>query len=643
MRIMLLCIVFMTMHTLHAQDRVDSYGKIEKADLELKSCDFDSDAEAYCLLDIGEVSYNVTARTIDIETYFRKRIKILKQEGTSRANIKIRYYSKKGYEDISNINGIVYNLDDAGNIVTTKLEKSLIYDKKIDDKYSEISFALPDVKVGSVVEYKYKSLKIDNYYDIDDWYFQSDIPVKYSAYNLKIPDYFDFSSSIVRRQPMDDLRAKKTGEGHWYIMRNIPSLKSEPYMAGYRDYLQRVDFQLSGINFPNQLPVSLRTTWNKLSEELMEAEWFGKQLNKNVPGTSGPLKPLLESAKNDREKIAIIYKFVQNNMSWNGLETRGSYDGIKGAWDKKSGSSADINLLLANLLKDNGIKAYPLLVSTRDNGKVNTLYPFLGQFNTTYVFAQTKDGDQFVLNGADKYNAYDVFPYDVQLTSAFIVDRKNPGMVDISDLSKKLRHVVSLWLAVEADGTLEGNATVYSYDYGKNIRRKTYKDNNLRKFFESNEGIKIALDSFTVEDEQLDSMPLKQRIFYKGNMEISDGYGFLPYNLFSGLEKNPFVAEKRTADIDFGFNQSFQVNGTFSIPEGYEYDELPKNLRMILPDSSIVLTRMMNKTNNLLSFRVTVDFFRAQYEAAEYPDVKEVYKKIFAILNERVVIKKKKA
>ena len=628
------------MSSAQAQDKIESYGKISMADMKMTTCDFDPDAGALCLFDVGEVYYNLSERSVDIKADFRKRVKILNEKGIEEANIKIRYYSKDRFEEISNMSGIVYNLDAAGNIVTTKLEKELIYDKKIDSRYSEISFAFPNVKAGSVVEYKYKSFKKNNIADIDDWYFQSHIPVRYSAYNLLIPEYFDFTFKSIHRQPMDYIKSKSYNDGDWYIMRNIPALKNEPYMSGFKDYLQRVDFQLAAINPPNGIPISHRTTWDKLTEELLESETYGKQLYKNVPGSSSILKAILAGITDPEKKINLIYKFVQSNMSWNGNYARSSFDGIKDAWDKKSGNTGDINLLLVNLLKDNNIDAYPLLVSTRDNGLINQFFPFLEQFDATYVFAEIGD-KYFVLNAADKYNPYNIYPYDVQLTYAFIVNKKRGGIITISDPSKKLKHNIALFIGVDENGEVSGNASVSSYEYAKNIRTKTYREGRIKEIFSDNEGIKLAIDSIVVNNDRNDSLPLLQKVYFKGSVQTSGEYGFLPYNLFSGLAKNPFTAENRVANIDFGYNQSYTISGAYSIADNYQFDELPKNVKMILPDSSIILTRVLQKSENLVNFRVTIQFLRAQYDVEEYPDVKEAYKKLYALLNEHIVIRKK--
>ncbi|MEO7311618.1 MAG: DUF3857 domain-containing protein [Chitinophagaceae bacterium] len=630
--------IFM-LYTAGAQDKLPAFGKIDKSDLEMKSCDFDPDTEALYLFDVGEVQVMENVSSVNVQTDRRIRIKILKEKGIAEANVKFQYYSKDRYEDISDLAGMVYNLDEAGNIVTTKLDKSLVFDKQVSKNYSEISFAFPNVKVGSVVEYKYRSYKKSGYVDIDNWNFQSSVAVKYSAYNLLIPSYFDFTYQVTRRQPVEITKPKTDREGTWYIMRDIPALRDEPYQAGLKDYYQRVDFQLSAYNPPGGISRSYRTTWEKLTEELLEAEWFGQQIKKNIPGVDD-LKVMVKLAGTDKEKLSLIYKYVQKNMDWNYSNSRGSSDGIKQAWDKKSGTSGEINLILLSLLKDAKIKAYPMLVSTRDNGIVNTAYPFLDQFNSVYVYAET-DSNVFVLNAADKYNPPGLLPYDVQLTQGFIVDPKQGGFASISDYQKRLKHTIALHIEVDDKAAIKGEALINSFEYAKNIRTRTYKNGKLKEVLADNSGISLKIDSIAVKNLTDDALPFEQKVDFTGQLQSSGEYTFIPYNLFAGFDKNPFVSEKRQTDVDFDFNQNYTIMGSYTLADNFEFDDLPKNMSMIMPDTSIVLTRIMQKDENTLNFRIVMDFRRPQYSAEEYPDLKEYYKKMYAVLGEQIVIKKK--
>ena len=103
-----------------------AFGKVEKADLEMKECDFDEKAEALVLVDEGELDY------VDgLELSRRIRVKILSDKGLDRADIHLSYISAKGEENITNIEAQTYNLDESGNVVVSKVEKKLIYDKHI--------------------------------------------------------------------------------------------------------------------------------------------------------------------------------------------------------------------------------------------------------------------------------------------------------------------------------------------------------------------------------------------------------------------------------------------------------------------------------------------------------------------------------
>lgn len=238
---------------LHAQDKLPSFGKVDKADLEIKDCDFDPGAEALVLFDVGEVEIKYAGFSgWQSESIYRMRIKVLKASAVDRAQIKRQYYSKNRLEEITNVRGISFNLDAGGNIVETEMENKAVFDKVINKEWSEISFAIPNVKVGTVFEYKYRHVRKSFSY-IPAWYFQTDIPVRYSAYYVSIPEYFQFTVQSTLRQKMDEQKKGSGDPGKWYILRDIAGLKEEPYSSGSKDYVQRVQFKLSRIT---SLPIT---------------------------------------------------------------------------------------------------------------------------------------------------------------------------------------------------------------------------------------------------------------------------------------------------------------------------------------------------------------------------------------------------
>jgi len=622
---------------LSAQDKIPAFGTIDKADLEMKDCSFDPGAEAMVLLDMGEIGFDYFQGSGWVsETSYRIRIKILKESAVGRSEIKLRYYAVNRREEVTNISGISYNLDANGNIAESKLESNSIYNKAIDKDYSEVSFALPNVKAGTVFEYKYK-MQRKSYSYIPGWNFQQTIPVRYSAYNVMIPEYFQFTALVSKRQDLEKKPSNGIKDGTWYIMRNIKGLKDEPFSSGKIDYIQRIDFQLASINAPGYYE-EIRTTWPKLISELQEDEDFGLALKKNLKGIDD-IQRIVMSMPQTSDRIRAIYNYVQRNMQWNSDYGIYSDKGIKEAWDKKNAGIADINFILINMLKEAGIEAKPLLVSTKDHGAVSALYPFLKRFNA--VLAYVKDGDrEYIMNAADKYNPYNLVPYDVINTNALLVDRSVQTLMLINGTDKFVNNVF-LTSSVEPDGKISGQATLKNAGYSRNIRMSTFKKNKLKDMIEDNEGISIKVDSFTVKNEEDELQPFEQVVDFSGTMQEGGGYFLLPCNLFTGLGKNPFVEEDRVMAIDFNFPKTYVVTGTFYLPEEFVINELPKNTKLIMPDTSIILTRMIQESGNVISFRITLDLLYADYTAEGYPYIKEFFKKMYAILDERIALKKK--
>src|SRR5688572_23657339 len=92
---------------------VPAFGKVEKVDLELKSCDFDKDAEAVVLFDVAELYLDFTS-SLEISMERHVRIKILKDKGLNKADIHLRFHSYRNDESIKNLTAQTYTMDGSG-------------------------------------------------------------------------------------------------------------------------------------------------------------------------------------------------------------------------------------------------------------------------------------------------------------------------------------------------------------------------------------------------------------------------------------------------------------------------------------------------------------------------------------------------
>lgn len=654
--IALFCLLVFS-HQLSAQKGQPGFGKVDKADLEMKDCDFDKGADAVVLIDYGSIHYDRGTSGYSVfKTVFerRTRIKILKEKGISQADIEIPYYTHNNEERILRLNANTYNLDETGKMLTTEVKRSSVYSKKIDGNYSKMIIAFPAVKVGSIIEYSY--IVERETYNLRNWYFQGRIPVRYSEYQLKIPQVFRFSvqPSVIdpvedKHEVIDELISLDEGIAQTkslksnYIMRNLPGIKEEPFMSSAKDYMQRLEFQMTQIYYSNSHITDLSVKWNDvIKNRLNEADDFGLQLQKILPAT----RAFIEEAKQitDAEaRMKFIYNQVRKTINWNGGEEYiYTENGLVKTWETKSGNVADINLLLVKLLNDAGIKTNPILFSTRNHGLVTPFYPSVTQFNSVMAFVVIKDRS-FVLDATDKITNYKLVPEKVVNSKGFILEGENGRWKDILAGKNKYKVMAAVQGEIDDAGNMKGNGLVNCYDYARAQRAKEWIEDKQK--FREDYFIKyypaLQVEDIAVNNLEADSLPLEQKVKFSSALNSSGEYRYFSVNLFSDLEKNPFIADKRISDVDFGVQQEYLVFGNYTIPPGYVFEGVPENITMTTPDNDIVFSRVMMAESNLLNVRMTIEFKAPFYAADTYPDFKEFYKKLFEKLNEQVVIKKK--
>ena len=639
-----------------AQKDVPSFGKIDKADLEMKDCDFDPGARAVKLLDIGNMFYDRGTEGITLfKTIYEKRIriKILKDKGLSYANVEIPFYDANRHERISRIEACTFNLDETGKIKVTDVSKSSIYTKKINKQISRVIIAFPEAKVGSVIEYRYRVEK-ETYSNIQDWYFQDVIPTRYSEYEIKVPRLFVFNILRTVNDKLEETEKEfddvinigsdafsfKTVKQR-FIMHNLVGIRDEPFMPSAKDYQQHVEFQLSQLNYGNNHVENLRTTWTEVMMSLLKDDDFGVQLNKDV-SEAAPLVQQALQVTNKNERIKFLFNSIRSKIRCDDNEAIFTDEGVVGAWKKNEGNIADINLLLVNLLNKSGIKAQPILLSTRDNGLLNSNFPSTTQFNVVMAYVKTDNGF-YVLDATDKLSNYKLTPERIVNTRGFIVDGDYGKFQDVIDNT----HNYELMIAVKGDiddkGVMTGDCSINSIDYARKNRIAAYTKNpdNFKQEYFIKPYPSLNIQEITFKNNDVDSLPFGQKISFTTALNNSGAYSYFNTNLFAEFEKNPFVEDHRNTDIDYGYQQSYTIYGNFSIPDGYVYETLPEDISMSMPDKTILYVRNMQANDKVLNMKISIEFKSPYYLASNYPTFQEFYKKLLASLNEQVVIKKK--
>lgn len=613
------------------------FGKVDKVDLEMTACDFEKDANAEVLFDKSTVYFDTQYNII---TERHKRIKIFNDHGKDEANIRIPYYSFNRAEYVNGLQAQTINLNNGVNEII-KVDKKQIFTEVVDKTHSAMVFSFPNIKPGTIIEYKYR-LTSASIWNFPDWYIQSDLPTRYSELSTNIPDILSYKRLTNIHYPyvVDKTSSSNT---HTQALANIPSLKDEPYMDARADNSERILFQLLSIRIPGYYSPDFQDTWTKVGNNMMDDEDFGGQLNRKLKDEEIIITKA-KTLKTDNDKIAYIFNEVKNSMKWNDNYESYSSDGLPKAWEKKTGNSAEVNMILYHLLKKAGINAYPMMVSTRKNGRINPGYPSLYQFNSSVVYIPVDSAKNYVLDATNKYNIYNVTPYNFLNSFGLMLDKEGKNYhLEFLDNKEAVRQVVLINAEIKAEGKMNGSADISSFTYNREPYVKKYKIDGEKKYIEyisdNNNSLKISAIKF--EDMDVDTLPLRQTFDF--NLDLTGGdenYIYFNSNLFADLKKNPFLSEDRTTDIDFGYRDNYAITGVFKIPAGYKVDALPKSVSMAIPDQSIVFKRFVATEDDKIMVRFNIDHKKSMYFKENYPEFREFCKKMYEMLNEQIVLKK---
>jgi len=615
--------------TIKANAQTMEFGHVDTADLKMTECSFEKGANAMVLFDVAKVEYNFSS---SIVMQRHRRIKIFNDKEVSLANVRIEFLPK--FEDVKNIEAEVVNLN-GDKIERTVIDPKLIYTQKIDKQTQAIIFTLPNVKPGSIIEYRY-TWKTSSPFNYPDWAFQDMIPTRYSKFEGEF--LYNYSFNIIKKLTQaatldTSFTAKNITTRRW-VLTNVPGFKEEAYMTAIEDNVQSVYFR----------PMTRYYTWIDIAKIMLADEDYGKQADTKLDGEA-ELIDKAKALKSDNEKIAFLFNRIKTTLKWNKIDHWYTDEGIKKAWLKKMGNSTEINLILYRFLKLAGIKASLFALGTRKNGELEVDNPSFNRLNKTVVKVPIDSLDFYVLDASGKYNVYTDIPYGLLGTNILPIEAGHLGY-DLIRLKTGLasKSLVFINGQIKPDGKLEGNMQLSSSNYNRIAKLDRYDKDGEKKYIEDefkkgNNGLEIS--NYKRQDMDVDSLPLIEEFNFKLDLTASDdAYIYFRPNLFTGIELNPFLNERRLSDIDFVFPKIYSINGRYKIPEGYKIDALPKNLNIAMPGNDIIFKRTVGELEGEVAVHYVIDFKRTKFSRDEYPELHAFYKKMYEMLNEQIVLKK---
>jgi transglutaminase-like putative cysteine protease len=650
-------VLFASLYSFAAVAQDFLYGETTRAQLEMKRYDKDTTAHAVVIAEFGKAKLNVTnADEVRLTFEYHVKIKILDSKAFDKGTISISAYNSGEYStEIDDISGTTTYIDDNGATKRVDLDPEKIYRVKENKNWTNIKFALPGLRNGCVIEYKYRSTS-PFWEDLHPWYFQGDIPKIYSEYDVHIPGFWNYNALI--RGPLTF--TKKTAEvesgcfishgassdcSHLnYVMTSIPAFIEEDYMTSPKNFLSALYFELSDFTNPyTGVKKKYSKEWADVDYDLKHEDYFGGQL-KRTSLLKTYITPVIATQTTDLDKAKAIYAFIQKNIKWNKNRSRGSHDGISKALENHTGDAGDINLALVTALNAANINTEAVLLSTRDNGVVNKLYPTENDFD--YIVAKVNIADKsYFLDATDPLLPFGMLPLKCLNGEGRVMSLNKPSYwLDIK--AEQIRKsTFALDLTLGNDGKIKGTYKRYSTGYDAYEQRRAIKKyNSIDEYLDNlvtRWGKTKILKSEIQNIDSLD-MPLIEsyEIELNGYKDLNNGLAFNPF-IFDRIITNPFKMADRTYPVDWGMPSDKRFILTMHLPDGYSVESDPKKTGVALPNNGGRFVTDFQLSDNMFTFSHVIQFNRSIYSSAEYPYLKELYNRIIQSEKAELVFKKK--
>ncbi|HCA06451.1 transglutaminase domain-containing protein [Chryseobacterium sp.] len=598
--------------------------KFSDADLSKPKSLLDENAPAEILY--RSVHFNIDPATGNLRKSVFSRVKIYdKDKSEEWLNLEIPLYLSSERETLEKIKAVTYNLEN-GASVATKVDKSSKYKSK-ESKYVTINkFAFPNVKNGSIIEYRYEILS-PYLYSVPQVLIETDVPSLYTEYILDTPVNIsynvNYTGSLVPRyreveeKGMYGLDYKTYRFGY----ENLKGFKTEKFVRNDKNYRTKISAELHSTLFSKLQMYS--SSWEEIKDKLYLSNDFGDELKKtklakeHIPAT-------VSAMKSEKEKADAIFEYVKNTFIWNKDKGITTDEGIKKMLETKTGNAAEINLFLVTMLREAGLKADPLIISTIDHGLINLASPSVNSANFVIAAVRIKDSYQLYDATSKQSSANNLPPRDWNEYGILIAKDKILH-IQMPNLSSSFNYLTAE-AKINEDGSISGTYSDKDTGTYAMFAKESY-DENTEKYK------KQYKDNFSIDFTGIDSKILQNGDF-ESTMKFStdnmiDKVGkkmIINPMLFMIKNSNEFdQTEERKYPIDFISSYTKVKKVILEIPEGYMIETMPKNKKIVTNDKEIEYSYVAEQKGNKLEIISTTKVVSPNYPKEYYPAFKQIW------------------
>lgn len=569
-----------------------------------------------------------------------KVITILNEQGEEYGYFNETYDKFRELKDFS---GVIKNM--SGTVVKKIGKKDLISSSLSEhlstDDYS-MFYEYKNPTYPYTIEYTYQ----------EKWkngilYYPPFIPINGSLLSLKQASYkIELPTGMNLRYYSNyscNIKDETVGNKHIYSLslENMKAIDREPYAPPFREIIPKV------LLMPNDFCYD--STCGNLSNWENHGKWISSLLTGKdilLADFVVKIKDLTKDAKNDREKVAILYQYLQNNTRYVSIQLGiGGYQPIDATSVSKSGfgdCKGLTNLMMA-MLKAVDIPSNYSIVSMREKDILPD-FPNFNQFDHVILLVPFKN-DSIWLECTSQKLPFGYIHDKIAGHNSLIITNEGGKMCRLPEYKDDQNYQVSkLDIDISENGMAKGKMqfTEHLHLYDKFFYWMTSKDREKEmNYINTNVNMpKIKISQIEVSEDR-SSLP---SCTLSANFEAEDFVNKTGMRLFASVcplrkgNYNIFTSSTRKQDIviENGYSDSDSI--TFNIPETYAIESLPKDISIETPFGK--LKTQCKVEDRKIIYIQNIDIFTGKYDKSSYNEIKSFFSEINSAIKRKLVLKK---
>jgi len=595
------------------------------------------------------------------------RLKVLTEKGKDYANVELKYASFRsgaGYT-VSNIEGRTIHPDGKVIPFTGKPYEKLIERTQGVEGYKYMAkvFTMPDVEIGSILEYRYTLRYDDNYYLSPDWYIQSELYLRKGHYVWKPTSKQLISKRGDREQLTNSLgwfpvlpvgasvhqtQLPPSGtdrDGQLILdlaVHDIPPAPHEEHMPPISSFSYRVLFYYTPYR-------STEEFWKQ------EGKFWSKDHDKFIgpgPKVTAAVRELTAGAQTQDQKLRKLYAAVMQmeNTDYTRRRERSEEkaEGLREVHDtddvleRKRGSGDQLAQLFVAMARSAGMKAYLFAVTNRNRSIFTDYYLSLSQLDDDIVVV-TVDGKEMAFDPGSRYCPYGHL--DWRHTNAGGIRQIDGGTTIAStpgELYTFSRTQRIADLKMDEHGEVSGTVKMtYMGQPAINWRHRSLEGDTESFRRELRTSLEHLLPGgMTVNVAEISQLeePLAVRFDVKGGIGSPTGKRlFVPADLFVSNEKPLFPHETRELGVYFDYPHMVQDAVRIRFPENIKAESVPAVDKEQFEKSIAYALTNEQKPDSVI-IRRDLDLGQFFFEKKDYPALRGFYGKVEGKDQEKLVL-----